>query len=159
MATCDPAGVLAYPYATIPAGDAELAAIVALVAELGTLEVVVGLPRSLSGGEGPAALRNRDRATALVRALVAAGQEVPVRLVDERLTTVTAARQLREGGRRAKDQRSVIDAAAAVTILEHALASERARGRPPGELVSPPRVPDQPAPSAAGPDTRSGELP
>lgn len=158
MAACDPAGVLAYPYATIPAGDAELAAIVALVVELAPQEVVVGLPRSLSGAEGPAALKNRNRAVALARSLAATGQEVPVRLVDERLTTVTAARQLRDGGRRAKDQRSMIDAASAVTILELALASERAQGTPPGELVSPPEVPDQPAPSAGGPDPRPGEL-
>jgi putative Holliday junction resolvase len=156
---CDPAGVLAYPHGTISAGDTELAAILARVAELAPLEVIVGLPRSMSGGEGSAALKNRDRAVALARALAATGRDVPVRLVDERLTTVTAARQLREGGRRAKDQRSRIDAAAAVTILELALASERARGTPPGELVSPPEVPDQPAPSVGGPDARPGELP
>lgn len=151
--------MLAYRYRTIPAGDAALAALVAEVHELAPVEVIVGLPRSLSGGEGPAALKSRDRAVALARALAAAGQEVAVRLVDERLTTVTAARQLREGGRRAKEQRSIIDAASAVTILELALASERAQGSPPGELVSIPLAPDQPAPSAGGPDTRPGELP
>ena len=137
MAACDPAGMLAYPYATVPAGPAELPAILRLVTEVAPIEVIVGLPRSLSGGDGPAAVKNRDRAQALVRALGDAGQgEVQVRLVDERLSTVSASRQLRESGRRAKDQRSVIDAAAAVTILEHALAVERAQGRAPGELVS-----------------------
>jgi putative holliday junction resolvase len=110
---------------------------VRLVAELAPLEVIVGLPRSLSGGDGPAALKSRERARELARALSGSGQAaVEVRLVDERLTTVSASRQLRESGRRAKDQRSVIDAAAAVTILEHALAAERAQGVPPGELVS-----------------------
>lgn len=159
MAACDPAGVLAYPYATIPAGEHELAAIVAVVTELAPREVIVGLPRSLSGADGPAARQNRERALGLARALASVGQEVAVRLVDERLTTVTAARQLRASGRRAKDQRTVIDAAAAVAILEHALASERARGAPPGELVSPPEVPAKPAPDPGRPDTRSGELP
>jgi putative Holliday junction resolvase len=62
-------------------------------------------------------------------------------MVDERLTTVEASRRLREGGRRAKQQRSVIDAAAAAAILEHALAVERSRGEPPGGLL----LPDGPA--------------
>ena len=62
---------------------------------------------------------------------------VPVRLVDERLTTVEASRRLREGGRKAKQQRSVIDAAAAAAILEHALGVERSRGEPPGALLLP----------------------
>jgi putative Holliday junction resolvase len=129
--------MLAYPYATVPAGTAELAAILTLVSEVEPIEVFVGLPRSLSGGEGPAARKSRDRATALAQALSAAGRDTAVRLLDERLTTVSAARQLRESGRRAKDQRAVIDSAAAVTILEHALAAERAQGTAPGELVSP----------------------
>ncbi len=152
MARCDPAGLLAYPYGTVPAGPGELAALVELVVELSPLEVIVGLPRLLSGADGPAAVKNRGRAAALAQAMSAAGQSAPVRLVDERLTTVTAARQLREGGRRAKDQRSVIDAAAAVAILEHALAAERAQASPPGQLVSAAVVPDQPAPGAGGPE-------
>ncbi|MET1007000.1 MAG: Holliday junction resolvase RuvX, partial [Propionibacteriaceae bacterium] len=142
---------------TVPAGRTELAAIVDLVDEVEPLEVIVGLPRSLSGGEGPAAVKNRQRAQALARRLAQREPPVPVRLVDERLTTVTASRQLRESGRRVKDQRQVIDAAAAVTILEHALAAERARGEAPGELVSAADLPDQPAPSAGGNDRQSGE--
>jgi len=136
-----------------------LAAIVAVVGELAPLEVIVGLPRSLSGADGPAAGKNRGRAADLVRAMAAGGVAVPVRLVDERLTTVTAARRLREGGLRSKDQRGVIDAAAATTILEHALATERARGLPPGELVSPAKAHDQPASGAGAPEIRPGELP
>jgi putative Holliday junction resolvase len=138
IATCDPAGLLAFPYATVPAGGGEIDALLVLVSEVAPIEVIVGLPRSLSGGEGPAAVKIRGRAVALARALARVGTRVPVRLVDERLTTVTAARQLRESGRPAKNQRSVIDAASAVAILEHALAAERARGQAPGELVSAP---------------------
>jgi putative Holliday junction resolvase len=128
--------MLAYPYGTVAAGPRELMDLVAVVDAVDPLEVVVGLPRSLSGGEGPAAVKNRDRAIALARLLGARTQPVPVRLVDERLTTVSASRQLRESGRRSREQRSVIDSAAAVAILEHALAAERAQGLPPGELVS-----------------------
>jgi putative holliday junction resolvase len=54
------------------------------------------------------------------------------------LTTVTASRRLRAGGRTAKQQRAVVDAAAAAAILEQGLALERARGDAPGELVSAP---------------------
>jgi putative pre-16S rRNA nuclease len=104
----------------------------ALVAERQPIEVLVGLPRSLRGTDGPAALQVRERAERL-----AAMVQVPVRLVDERLTTVGAAQRLRAGGKRAREQRGSIDAAAAALILEQALALERAKGSPPGELVSP----------------------
>lgn len=137
MAACDPDGVLAYPLATVPAGPGELDRVGALVSEHEPLEVVVGLPRSLSGADGPAATKVRARAEALAARLL-----VPVRLVDERLTTVTASRRLREGGKKAKQQRAVIDAAAAAAILEQAVALERSRGAPPGELVSVPGRPD-----------------
>jgi putative holliday junction resolvase len=120
----------------VPAGPEAHASIAALVADYEPIELVIGLPRSLSGGEGPAAARVRAVATALSEALTAAELGVPIRLVDERLTTVTAARQLRAVGRRAKSQRQIIDAAAATGILEHALAVERAGETVPGELLS-----------------------
>ncbi len=131
VAACDPDGVLAYPLDTVRAGPDELARIVALVAEHEPLEVVVGLPRSLNGTDGPAAVKARARAVGLAGRVT-----VPVRLVDERLTTVTASRRLREGGKKARQQRTLIDAAAAAAILEQAVALERSRGEAPGELVS-----------------------
>jgi putative Holliday junction resolvase len=127
--------VLAFPVSTVRAGVDELTDLAAVVAEYRPIEVLVGLPRSLGGGEGPAAAQARKRAERLAGAV-----DVPVRLVDERLSTVTAARRLRAAGRTAKAQRGVIDAAAAVAILEHALALERAQGHPAGELVSAPGV-------------------
>jgi putative holliday junction resolvase len=93
--------------------------------------VVAGLPRSLSGGEGPAAGKARERAGRLAGVV-----RVPVRLVDERLTTVTASQRLSQGGKRVKKQRGLIDAASAVAILEQALTFEQSQGIPPGELVS-----------------------
>lgn len=60
---------------------------------------------------------------------------VPVRLVDERMTTVTATQGLRASGVKAKKGRSVIDQAAAVIILQNALEAERVSGNPPGEGV------------------------
>ena len=96
------------------------------------MEVVVGLPRSLSGGEGPAATKVRAFARALARAIA----PVPVRLVDERLTTVSAESMLRERGKKGQKRRAVVDMAAAVVILQHALDAERARGEAPGDLLS-----------------------
>jgi putative holliday junction resolvase len=60
---------------------------------------------------------------------------VEVRLQDERLTTVSAEAMLRDRGRKGAERRAVVDQAAAVLILQHALDTERATGRPPGELV------------------------
>ena len=131
VAACDRDAVLAYPRSTVRTGVSEIPELAALAADHQAVEIVVGLPRSLGGGEGPAARKLRERAARL-----AAATPVPVRLVDERLSTVTAAGRLRESGKPAKQQRESIDAAAAVVILEQALAYERTRHEPPGELVS-----------------------
>jgi putative holliday junction resolvase len=116
-------------------GPGDLARLRALALEHEALEAVVGLPRSLSGGEGPAAAKVRDFARALADAL--AGDGVPVRLCDERLSTVSAEAVLREQGRKGKKRRAVVDQAAAVVILQNALDTERGTGRPAGELVRP----------------------
>ena len=132
VAVCDPEGLLATPVETVPAGQRELDRLGELAAEYGVVEVVLGLPRSLSGGEGPAAAKARVFADRLVGKI----HPIPVRLVDERLTTVTATRGLRESGVRGRKGRAVVDQAAAVVILQNALDAERASGRPPGTLVA-----------------------
>ena len=146
VAACDQDGVLAYPVKAVRAGEHEMAELGALVDEYGPIEIIVGLPRSLRGGDGPAAPKARERAARLAEMI-----SVPVRLVDERLTTVTASQRLREGGKRAKEQRELIDAAAAVAILEQALAFEQSQEKPPGELVSAPG-----GPITNGPDLPGG---
>ncbi|MEU3049663.1 MULTISPECIES: Holliday junction resolvase RuvX [unclassified Streptomyces] len=133
VASCDPDGVLATPVETVPGRDVPAAhrRLRVLVEEYEPVEVVVGLPRSLSGGEGPAAKKVR----AFARTLAQGVAPVPVRLVDERMTTVTATQGLRASGVKSKKGRSVVDQAAAVVILQNALESERVSGRPPGESV------------------------
>lgn len=133
VASCDPDGVLATPVETVPAkdGPAALRRLAALVEEYEPLEVVMGLPRSLGGGEGPAAAKVRVFAALLAERIA----PVPVRLVDERMTTVTAAQSMRASGVSAKKGRSRIDQAAAVVILQNALEAERGSGRPPGQCV------------------------
>ncbi|WP_419993424.1 Holliday junction resolvase RuvX [Streptomyces boninensis] len=135
VASCDPDGVLASPVETVPGRDVPAAhrRLAAIVAEYEPLEVVVGLPRSLSGQEGPAAVKVRGFAQELARIV----RPVPVRLVDERMSTVTAAQGLRASGVSVKKGRSVVDQAAAVVILQSALDSERASGNAPGESVEP----------------------
>jgi putative pre-16S rRNA nuclease len=131
VARSDRDGLLATPVETVPRGSGDLDRIAALVQQTQTVEVVVGLPRSLSGGEGPAATQVR----AFVEDLVRTVSPVPVRLVDERLTTVTASRELRGAGVSTKAGRPVVDQAAAVIILQSALDAERLSGLAPGELV------------------------
>jgi putative Holliday junction resolvase len=131
VARSDPSGMLATPVETVSRGEGDLDRIAAILEEEAAVEVVVGLPRSLSGREGPAAAKVREFAVALARRV----DPVPVRLCDERLTTVTAESMLRERGKKGAKRRAVVDQAAAVVILQNALDTERARGAAPGELV------------------------
>ena len=136
VAASDASGVLAHPVRTLPrdvASDSDVEAIVALTLELEAIEVVVGLPRLLSGDEGEAARIARDYAGRLAARLGTVG----VRMVDERLTTVDAHRRLRDSGVPGRGQRKVVDQAAAVLILQSALDTEALSGRPPGETVTP----------------------
>jgi putative Holliday junction resolvase len=130
VARCDPSGMIATPVETVRRGKGDLRRLAQLVRSEDAVEVVMGLPRSLSGGEGPAAAKTRALADLLATRIA----PVPVRLVDERLTTVSAEAMLRDQ-RKGASRRAVIDQAAAVIILQHALDAERATGRPPGEVV------------------------
>ncbi len=133
VASSDPSGILATPVETVSRGEGDLARLARLVEELGAVRVYVGLPRSLSGGEGPSAGRVRVFAHELAGRL----DPVPVRLCDERLSTVTAEGQLRSQGRKGRKRRAVVDQAAAVVILQGALERERQTGTFAGEPVKP----------------------
>lgn len=134
VARSDPSGLLATPVETVRRGQGDLDRIAAIADEHSAIEVVVGLPTSLSGREGPAAALARQFATSLAVRLA----PIPVRLFDERLTTVAAQQGLRASGVRAKKQRAVVDQVAAVVLLQDALDVERATDRPPGRPVDPP---------------------
>jgi putative Holliday junction resolvase len=131
VARTDPSAVLAVPVETVPRGAGDLTRIGEIVAEYDALEVVVGLPLSMSGRPGPAADTAREFATQLAHVVT----PVPVRLVDERLSTVSATNSLRAAGRTARSGRAVVDQAAAVVIVQYAVDSERASGAAPGTLV------------------------
>jgi putative Holliday junction resolvase len=125
VARSDAAGILASPLTTLnrdTSGNTDVAELAVLVRESGAVGVVIGLPTTLKGREGPSALMAREYGERLARLV-----DVPVRHVDERLTTVSAQRKLRQGGiRGSKATRAVIDQAAAVELLQHWLEILRA---------------------------------
>ena len=131
VARSDPSATLAVPVETVARGAGDLDRLAELAAEYEPVEIVVGMPLTLQGKRGPAAHAAREFAVALAGRIPG----VPVRLVDERMSTVTASRGLREAGRGSRSARSVVDQAAAVVIVQYAIDSERATGRAAGELV------------------------
>ena len=132
VARCDPGGLLASPLTTVTRGRGDLERLAQLAAEQGAIEVIIGLPTGLTGREGLEAVAARRFAVALAKRLA----PVPVRLVDERFTTVIAHSSLRSGGLGARERKREVDKAAAALILQGALDAERATGQPAGELVA-----------------------
>ncbi|MBY4130510.1 Holliday junction resolvase RuvX [Rhodococcus fascians] len=128
IASSDPDGVLATPVETVARSkikgpDApDVVRVAEIIDEYEAVEVVIGLPRTLRGERGSAV----DAAEKFGRSLHRRLGDVPIRMADERLTTVSASRALRDSGVRAKNQRSVIDQAAAVAILQGWLDERRA---------------------------------
>jgi putative Holliday junction resolvase len=122
VAACDRGEVLASPVATLDR-EAAITGVAAIVAEREAIGVVVGLPLSMSGEEGTAAQTARSYAGDLATALT-----VPVYLVDERLTTVSAGAALRAGGHDSRSARRVVDQAAATALLQGVLEARTARG-------------------------------
>jgi len=125
-------GMLATPVETVARSEdaADRRRIAQIVSELEAFEVIVGLPLALSGA------RTASTADAVGFAESLASEvDVPVRMVDERLSTVSATSALRASGRNTKKARPVVDQVAATIILQHALDAERATGRPPGDTV------------------------
>ncbi len=133
VARCDRDGLLAVPVETVPRTPAAAARIAQLAAEYEAMEVLIGLPIGLSGHE--------TASTADARAFageVLAASGLPVRLVDERLSTVSAQAVLRDAGRSQRASRSIVDQIAAVVLLQQAVDVEKSTGHPAGTpLVSP----------------------
>ncbi|WP_345802541.1 Holliday junction resolvase RuvX [Microbacterium sp. AZCO] len=136
VAKCDPDGMLATPVETVPRDDASIARVVALAQEHDAVEIAVGLPISLSGADTPSTADAREFAQALAEA-----SRLPVRLVDERLSTVSAHSALRGSGKTQRQSRRIVDQVAAVVLLQQALDVEKNTGRPPGTPVPPAQEP------------------
>jgi putative Holliday junction resolvase len=159
VAASDPDGLVATPVRTVArvadqpgerrTGD--LVELAEITADRSAQVVYVGLPRHLSGTEGAASGAVRAYCGALAHAIA----PVPVRLVDERLSTVTAHQALHAAGRSGRRHRAVVDQAAAVVILQSAIDAERATGARVGELVPPDEGAD-PDRAIRGDDGRRG---
>jgi putative Holliday junction resolvase len=130
LALSDFHGILASPLQNV-ARQAEDADTVKLILEAVSdediLEIYVGLPVSMGGS----ATASTDDAIAIAQQLASIAS-MPVRMIDERLTTVSATAALRSSGKNSKDGRKVIDQVAATMILEQALSIEKNTEREPG---------------------------
>jgi putative Holliday junction resolvase len=133
LSRCDRDGLLATPVETVPRRGDQIGPVVARIlevaAELEAIELVVGLPIAMSGRDTPSTADARAVARRLAEG------PLPVRMVDERLTTVSAQSALHASGRNTRNSRNVIDQVAAVILLQHALDAERARGEAPGAVL------------------------
>ena len=129
IARSDRDGIMAVPVETA-ARDTATDVVVGLVAEYSPLEVIVGLPLNMAGEHTP----STDDAVWFAQAL-AQRVAVPVRMVDERLSTVSAMAGLHGSGKTVKSAKPLIDQASAVIILQHCLDTEKNTGTPPGFLV------------------------
>lgn len=133
IARSTPDGQMAVPVATLERETA-VVGIAELVREWQPVELVVGLPINLQGNH----TASTEDAEQFSQELLNAGLG-PIRMVDERLSTVSASAQLRASGKSSKKQRPVIDQVAAVILLQQSLDTERLQGVPPGVIVTTPR--------------------
>ena len=123
VAVSDADSILSSPLITLKATDKSLLKQISqILSEVEPVAIYVGRPALLSGNDGTAS----DKAMEFV-ALLASITQIPVEMIDERMSTVSAARKLREAGRNSKESKNAIDMAAAVAILDFALELEKRR--------------------------------
>jgi|APCry1669188879_1035177.scaffolds.fasta_scaffold15273_2 putative Holliday junction resolvase len=130
VARSDAEGILASPVETVLRDESAIERLLVIASELSVLEIFVGLPMNLAGKH---TLSTEDAIRFAQQ--IASVSSVPVRLIDERLTTVSAHSALRMNGKQPSRSRSVVDQVAAVMLLQHALDSERSQGVVPGSNV------------------------
>jgi putative Holliday junction resolvase len=156
VAVCDRDGILATPLRTLDRNakkNTDVRILAALALELGAVEIFVGLPRTMKGEEHASARMALDYAKLLAGKLGECGSDVPVRLVDERLSTVTAHRNLHEAGMSSRNHRKVVDQVAAAGILQQAIDMQKARGTEVGSRVY---VESAPGPTGDGAQATPG---
>lgn len=168
LAVCDRDGILATPFKTLDRNakkNSDVKLIARLAEERGAVQVIVGLPRTMKGEEHSSARMATDYAVLLAAELAARGLDVPVNLVDERLSSVTAHRNLHEAGMSSRNHRKVVDQVAAAGILQHAIDMQKARGADVGSRVTAPSPTvdlgvteeDAPVPGTPGDTARSSD--
>jgi len=130
VARCDPAAMLARPVEPVARADPSIGRFADLAGASDAVELIVGLPLNMRGEDTASTTDAREFAAAL-----AAASPVPVRMIDERLSTVSAHAVLRDSGRTQRSSRSIVDQVAAVVLLQQALDVEKSTGRPAGSPV------------------------
>ena len=121
VAVSDPDSILSSPLTTLKATDKTLnQQISEILTEIEPIAIYVGRPSLLSGNDRAAT----DKANTFV-ALLRSISDLPIEMIDERMSTISAARNLRDAGRTAKDSKNAIDMAAAVAILDFAIEIEK----------------------------------
>jgi putative Holliday junction resolvase len=131
VARSDSGAILATPLGTVPRAEGAINEILCMLYDVEAVEIIVGLPLALSGSRTASTQDAIDFAQQL-----AAATEIPVRLVDERLSTVSAQQALHSTGKNSQKSRPIIDQVAATIILQHALDVERSSGNPPGDVIA-----------------------
>jgi putative Holliday junction resolvase len=148
LAICDPDGILAIPLKTVGRDskkNSDIRVVVKHAVELAAVQIFVGLPRTMKGEERASAQMAMDYADLLASELMRVGLDVPVNLVDERLSSVTAHRNLHEAGMSSRNHRKVVDQVAAAGILQHAIDMQKARGTDVGRRVQAPAQSEKPS--------------
>ena len=126
VAVTDPSGILATPLNFLENSEASLSAnLTSLYDEYQPIYTAIGFPSHLSGGES-----QKSKSVSEFAAKVSEITENPIYFIDERLTTVSASRTLREAGLNSKTSKGEIDSMAAAAILDSALNQERIQGEP-----------------------------
>ena len=121
IAVCDPDAILATPVTTLKSKDADLwDQIMALVDEYEPIHIYVGSPRHLSGESSVSMQKAED-----FKEEIATRTKIACSMIDERLSTVSAAKQLKDSGMKSRESKSAIDQAEAVAILEQSIAIEK----------------------------------
>ena len=121
VAVCDPDGIISSPLAVLRSEDKKLQSeIEKIVAEYEPVQIFIGLPKHLSGVESSSAEKARN-----FGAMIAALTSIEIVYIDERLSTVSAQSKLREAGKSTRESTELIDAMAAVEILELGLQNAR----------------------------------
>ena len=121
IAASDPLGIIAHPIETVPNNDNTLERINTIIEQKNIASIVIGLPLRMDGSEGTATIKIRKFVKLLKGNLV---NKLPLEFVDERMTTIAAADKLRAAGKKAKQQKEIIDQAAAVEILSNYMQSQ-----------------------------------
>lgn len=125
VARCDPDATMAFPVATIKTGSDSIDQIKDLLVEYNPIAIYIGLPMGLKANSTTSTQMAIDFGQRLQQTLTESGIVLHVGMVDERLSTVSATNAMQSAGRNAKNSRDYIDQAAAVVILEQALAIEK----------------------------------